>query len=492
MIVWDAGHLPQPRRGAVDGRGARGRPRDVLARRREAAAAAGRCSARDGGAKPQWLLIKRRDEEADARRDPQRTQPESVQTGRTIERGRRRRAASELRPRGARRPRSGACVRGPRADDRGRDEGGAHRRALQRPGLDLRAQARRHPLPRDPRRRRACGCSPATTCRSNGRYPGDRRRAGREPCERFAVDGEVVAFDGSQHELRAARRSAAQRRVPVFFYVFDLLWLDGHDVRSLPLRDAQARCCARRSTFDDPLRLTPHRNGDGEALFGEACRKGWEGVIAKRADSPYSDRALARLAQVQVRAGPGAGDRRLHGAARLADGLRRAAARLLTTAASCATRARSGTGFDERDAARRSPRDCARCAATTPPFADAGRRSANAASPGSSPSSSPQVGFTEWTRDGRLRHPRFLGLRDDKPATRGGPRGDDDDDPRGPPRGRDHAIRTRCSSRARRLTKLDLARHYEHVAPVMLAARPRPPAGAAGLPERRSTGRASS
>ena len=49
-------------------------------------------------------------------------------------------------------------------------------------------------------------------------------------------------------------------------------------------------CCARRSTSSDPIRLTTYRNEAGEALFAEACRKGWEGVIAKRADSPYSER----------------------------------------------------------------------------------------------------------------------------------------------------------------------------------------------------------
>ena len=49
-------------------------------------------------------------------------------------------------------------------------------------------------------------------------------------------------------------------------------------------------------------------------MFAEACANGWEGVIAKRADSVYTDKRSKRLAEVQVRAGPGAGDRRLHAA----------------------------------------------------------------------------------------------------------------------------------------------------------------------------------
>ena len=85
----------------------------------------------------------------------------------------------------------------------------------------------------------------------------------------------------------------------MFLYVFDLLHLAGHDTTALPLR-ARKGLLRRALSFDGPVRLTPHRNRDGEELFREACRKGWEGLIAKRADSPYTYRPVARLAQVQV------------------------------------------------------------------------------------------------------------------------------------------------------------------------------------------------
>ena len=64
-----------------------------------------------------------------------------------------------------------------------------------------------------------------------------------------------------------------------------MLWLDGEDVRDRPLRERKAllRDALR---WDDPLRLTSYRNEAGEAMFAEACASGWEGVIAKRADSP--------------------------------------------------------------------------------------------------------------------------------------------------------------------------------------------------------------
>src|SRR5436305_5088667 len=119
----------------------------------------------------------------------------------------------------------------------------------------------------------------------NDRYPAVAAALDAEPCERFAIDGEVVAFRGSQTsfaKLADARRGHAR----VFLYVFDLLWLDGWDVRPLPLR-ARKQLLREALKFDDPIRWTTHRNRDGEAFYAEACRKGWEGLIAKRADSPY-------------------------------------------------------------------------------------------------------------------------------------------------------------------------------------------------------------
>ena len=120
----------------------------------------------------------------------------------------------------------------------------------------------------------------------NDRYPEVADTLAAQPAQRFAVDGEIVAFDGAQtsFSLLAQRK---QRFVPVFFYVFDLLWLNGVDVRGLPLR-ARKSLLREAIAFDDPIRLTTHRNGIGRELFAEACRKGWEGLIAKRADSPYT------------------------------------------------------------------------------------------------------------------------------------------------------------------------------------------------------------
>jgi bifunctional non-homologous end joining protein LigD len=244
----------------------------------------------------------------------------------------------------------------------------------------------------------------------NDRYPEIAAALERQPAPRFAVDGEVVAFEGTRTSFeRLARRG--RERVAVYLYVFDLLWLDGSDVRPLPLRERK-RLLREVLGWHDPIRFTPHRNRDGETFFREACRKGWEGLIAKRADSPYASRARSRdwlkfkceHGQELVIGGYTApkGSREELGALLLgyfADGELRYAGKV-------------GTGFDRatlRDLARRlAPLRRARS-----PFVDEIReRDVTWVAP----KLVCEVGFTEWTRDGRLRHPRFLGLREDKAA----------------------------------------------------------------------------
>jgi bifunctional non-homologous end joining protein LigD len=245
----------------------------------------------------------------------------------------------------------------------------------------------------------------------NGRYPEIAAALDAEPCERFAVDGEIVAFEGARTSFaRLAQRG--QHPVAVFYYVFDVVWLDGYDVRPLPLR-ARKRLLRSALTYRDGVRLTPHRNEHGTALFEEACRKGWEGLIAKRADSPYTAKRSRDWLKFKCEQGQELiiggytapqGSRTWFGALLLGyyeNGKLRYAGKV-------------GTGFDEatlRDLGTRL-RERRR---ETPPFAGASEIRERGVT-WAEPELVAQVGFSEWTRAGRLRHPRFLGLREDKSA----------------------------------------------------------------------------
>jgi DNA ligase D-like protein (predicted ligase) len=245
----------------------------------------------------------------------------------------------------------------------------------------------------------------------NGDYPGLVQALAEERCRDFVVDGELVAFDsrGVTSFQRLQRRG--RERVAIYLYLFDVLRLDGSDVRDMPLRGRKGEL-RRALSFHGPVRYTPHRNAQGEQMFREACRKGLEGIIAKRADSPYratrsSDwRKLKCHAEQELVIGgytAPQGSRTDFGALLVGyweDGRLSYAGKV-------------GTGFDHqllRDLGKRL-RELER---DDPPFADVHPvpRGAHWVEP----ELVGQIGFTEWTRDGRLRHPRFLGLRDDKPA----------------------------------------------------------------------------
>jgi bifunctional non-homologous end joining protein LigD len=223
------------------------------------------------------------------------------------------------------------------------------------------------------------------------------------------LDGEVVALAHGQTSF-AALQQRGEHPVAVYYYVFDLLHLAGHDVTALSLR---ARKALLRATLraGGPIRLTSHRNRDGEAMYAEACRKGWEGVIAKRAAAPYTHgrardwlKFKCSAEQELVIGGYTApkGSRTELGALLMGhfeDGRLRYAGKV-------------GTGFT-RETLRDLTARLEPLRQDSSPFADEIRERQVT---WVAPRLVAEIGFSEWTRDGRLRHPRFLGLRDDKPA----------------------------------------------------------------------------
>jgi len=233
------------------------------------------------------------------------------------------------------------------------------------------------------------------------------------------VDGEVVAFDGRrtsferlQGRLGLSNADTARATgIPVFYYVFDMLYLAGYDVRRLPLlcRKKLLRDAVR---FGDPLRLTAHRKGAGEEMFRAACARGDEGVIAKRAAAPYTggrskDWLKFKCVRDQEFVIGGwtepKGSRTGFGALLLGyyDGSILVYAGKVGTGFGVAMLRTLGAQLTHREVDRS-------------PFERNAVRERDVH--WVRPELVAQIGFTEWTRDGMLRHPRFHGLRKDKPA----------------------------------------------------------------------------
>jgi DNA ligase D-like protein (predicted ligase) len=253
--------------------------------------------------------------------------------------------------------------------------------------------------------------------RLNAKYPEVVQAIHQQEAASFIADGEIVAFDGVitsfaklQARMQVEHPSADLiRKVPVWFYLFDLLYLDRYDIRHVPLR-YRKQVLRNAFDFDGSLRFTEHRKTEGEDYYRQACQKGWEGVIAKNGDSVYVSRRTRdwlkfKCKQEQEFVIGGYTDPRgsRSGFGALLLGFYRG--RKLVYAG------KVGTGFDQ-DLLRRLGEKLARLETPVTPFAEDGlpRRGVHWVKP----KLVAQIGFTEWTAGGKLRHPRFLGLRDDK------------------------------------------------------------------------------
>lgn len=241
-----------------------------------------------------------------------------------------------------------------------------------------------------------------------------------QPFADFVVDGEIVArrqgnvssFERLQR--RPATRPAAPgevKAVPLQFVVFDLLELDGVDLRSIPL-DRRRALLTDGFEFDPTLRLSEILDGSAAELFDRAGEDGWEGLVAKRRDSAYKPgrsrhwlklKCLLRDDFVIVGWTPPKGGRVGFGALALAT---RVSGDLVYAG-------RVGTGFD--DATLRSLLEQLEVIERSTPVvaAPAEMRSVHWVEP----TLVCEVGFSEWTSAGQVRHPRYLGLRPDKSAS---------------------------------------------------------------------------
>jgi bifunctional non-homologous end joining protein LigD len=235
------------------------------------------------------------------------------------------------------------------------------------------------------------------------------------------LDGEVAVLDENgradfgrlQRRIHVVQPGELAVAEPASFLVFDLLWLDGNDLTSLPYLDRR-RLLGDLVEPADAWWVPSHHVGDGQTLYDQAVAGGLEGLVAKRVDSPYvvGKRSPAwrkvkiRRSQELVVGGwlPGEGNRTGSLGALLVGyhddtGLRYAG--------------RVGTGFNEAELRRLQGRLDA-VAADAPPFVDEAPAPVRKRAHWVRPELVVQVEFGEWTVDGVLRHPSYLGERIDK------------------------------------------------------------------------------
>jgi bifunctional non-homologous end joining protein LigD len=232
---------------------------------------------------------------------------------------------------------------------------------------------------------------------------------------RFVLDGEITAADGTFSSLQARMHLTDPNRarrtgVEVEAHLFDLLVLDDVDVTRLP-QSTRHRILDAVVEMRAPLFRSPALEGDPSDLLAEACADGWEGLIAKRSDAPYVLGARSRdwLKLKCVR-----DQEFVIGGWTDPSGSRRGLGALLVgyhdVSGALRYAGKVGTGYDAaalvmlRD--RLDP-----LTVRESPFVDAVREKGQH---WVRPELVCAVGFSEWTTDGRLRHPRYQGLREDK------------------------------------------------------------------------------
>ena len=294
------------------------------------------------------------------------------------------------------------------------------------------------------------------------------------------IDGEiaVVLPDGrtsfqALQNMFGAETDAA--RASLVYFVFDLLRIDGERIESEPLeaRKRRLQSLVGRPKKTSRIRYSEHVTGSGRAFFEHACQHKLEGIISKRRDQPHRDgrhgdwvKTKCVLRQEFVIGGFTDPEGARVGIGALLVGYYDDAGRLIFSG-------KVGTGFTQKSSLALRAR-LNRLEQREPPFATRPEGWLGRNAHWVKPALVAEVMFTEWTSDGKIRHPSFQGLRDDK-----APREAKKEDPKpspSPPRAQrptpagDVVAGVRISHADRLIypdagiTKIDLARYYESIA----------------------------
>ncbi len=228
------------------------------------------------------------------------------------------------------------------------------------------------------------------------------------------IDGEICAFDEKGRTDFSTLKSVLSDGGRLEFFAFDLLQANGKDLTGLPLieRKAKLERLLAGPGRDEPIQYSSHVRQHGQAVLDALCRDGHEGVIAKRADAPYRGERSKDWLKIKCSKrqefviGGWSPSSKRRGFASLLLGSWEGGKLIY--------RGRVGTGFNQ-DLLVEIDQKLKRLARKTSPFdavPDERARDANWVRP----DLVAEIGFTEFTPDGVLRHPSFIGLRGDKPS----------------------------------------------------------------------------
>jgi bifunctional non-homologous end joining protein LigD len=229
------------------------------------------------------------------------------------------------------------------------------------------------------------------------------------PC---LIDGEAVALDSKGHpSFQTLQATLKGGNAPLAFFAFDVLEIDGEDVTGVGNSERKDRLAELVADARPPIHFADHIESNGEGLFKSLCREGFEGIVSKRADAPYRGRRTQSWLKIKctkrqefVIVGWTPSDKQRGFRALLlgvneGDQLRYSG--------------KVGTGFDgaTMDMLMRKLKPLEQ----KTPTVEAPRAAVSGAH-WVTPQLVAEIAFAEVTGEGLLRHPSFLGLREDKPA----------------------------------------------------------------------------